>query len=445
MRLSRTHISDLLISKKVTIAPLVTFRVLFGLLMLASIIRFWANGWIHELYVAPRLYFPFIEGIQPLSGAGMYLVFAAMGFFAVCIALGLCYRISASSFFVLFTYVELIDKSNYLNHYYFVSLISFLLVLLPANGDFSLDVKLGLRKKLDVVPIGLINILKFQVGVLYLFAGIAKINPDWLLKAQPMKMWLSANAYKPVVGWLFRYKITAFVFSWMGMIYDTTIAFFLSKARTRSVAYAGVVLFHLMTWWLFPIGMFPFIMIAITTIFFSHATHDRWLSTLKRLFRWRIRSGNEQYLLNQPLKLIFAAFVVLQVILPMRYLAYPGDLFWTEQGYRFSWRVMLMEKAGQATFFVSDQGKDGESVVANYEYLTPQQEKMMATQPDVIAQFAKKLETIYRHKGMTDPVVRAEIYVTLNGRPSRLFIDPHTDLTKLKNDWSHKEWVLAND
>ncbi|MEQ8473026.1 MAG: HTTM domain-containing protein [Marinoscillum sp.] len=445
MPLSRTYIADHLVNKKVTIAPLVTFRVLFGLLMLVSVIRFWVNGWIHALYVAPKVYFPFIEGIQPLSGTGMYFVFAALALFAAFIAFGLCYRISAISFFLLFTYVELIDKSNYLNHYYFVSLIGFLLIWLPANGDFSLDVKLGLRKKLDLIPIGFINILKFQVGVLYLFAGIAKINPDWLLRAQPMKMWLSANAYKPVVGWLFRYKITAFGLSWIGMIYDITIPFFLSKRSTRFIAYAGVVLFHLMTWWLFPIGMFPFIMIAITTIYFSPETHDRWLTALKHLFRWQSRSENGQYLFNQPLKFIFAAFVVLQVILPMRYLAYPGDLFWTEQGYRFSWRVMLMEKAGQATFFVSDQGKEGESVVANYEHLTPQQEKMMATQPDMIVQFARKLETIYLKNGMSDPVVRAEVYVTLNGRPSRLFINPHTDLTEVKNDWSHKDWVLAND
>ncbi|MFY0607508.1 MAG: HTTM domain-containing protein [Cyclobacteriaceae bacterium] len=435
-------LKDRLITKKVTIAPLVTFRLLYGVLMLASTIRFWAKGWIAEQFIAPKVFFPFVEGLSPLPGIGMYVVFALIAVSTLFIILGYYYRVAAMTFFLLFTYVELLDKTNYLNHYYFVSLISFLMIFLPANRDFSLDVKWRGIKSIDLIPVGYINILRFQMGVLYFFAGIAKINSDWLWRAQPMKMWLGANVHLPMVGELFRYKITAYLFSWLGMIYDTTIPFLLSARKVWPYAYAAVVVFHLMTWWLFPIGMFPFIMIVITTIFFPFAFHERAVNWLKKVVNWQHTEGSVLPSIPRFTTSLMTLYILLQLLIPMRYLMYPGNLFWTEEGYRFSWRVMLMEKAGQASFYVRDFDQNKALLQPNYEYLTPQQEKMMATQPDMIVQYAHFLEKKYKAKGMADPVITADIYVTLNGRKNRRFIDPNIDLTEQENTWHHKDWIL---
>ncbi len=432
-------------AKKVTIAPLVTFRLLYGLLMFVSTVRFWTKGWIAEQYIEPQFFFPFINGLEPFPGNGMYFVFGLMAVSALLIIVGLYYRLASVSFFLLFTYVELLDKTNYLNHYYFVSLISFLMIFIPAHRDFSLDVKWRKVKTLELIPVGYINILRFQMGVLYFFAGIAKINADWLLRAQPMKLWLSANAYKPVVGELFRYKITAYIFSWFGMLYDTTIPFLLSIKRVWAFAYVAVILFHLMTWWLFPIGMFPLIMIVITTIFFPFQYHEIGLKWLKKITNWDVKAQSSELKIPRYQKSLLAVFIGVQLLLPMRYLMYPGNLFWTEEGYRFSWRVMLMEKAGHASFYVRDCDQKKAFFQPNYEYLTPQQEKMMATQPDMIVQYAHFLEEKYKSKGMQGPVITADVHVTLNGRKSRQFIDPSIDLTKVKNSWRHKEWILDDE
>ncbi len=428
-------------NRKVTIAPLVTFRILFGMLMLASMIRFWANGWIEELYIEPTFYFPFIEGVRPFPGIGMYVVFAVMMLATVLIIIGLFYRYAISAFFILFTYVELIDKTNYLNHYYFISLISFLMIFIPAHKAFSLDARIK-GSETSEVPVLYLNILRLQMGILYFFAGIAKINSEWLLKAQPLKMWLSANVFQPIIGPLFRYKITAYIFSWFGMIYDITIPFFLSFRKTVYTAYLFVIGFHFITWWMFPIGMFPWIMMVITTVFFPAGFHERLLGGLKTLVGWNRVSGTRVDHITPIYKVLITVFFFFQLLLPMRYLLYPGNLFWTEQGYRFSWRVMLMEKAGSATFYVRDKGADQSILVSNYEFLTPQQEKMMATQPDMIVQFAHYLEEVYKLKGMSDPVVTADVLVTLNGQPARTFIDPHIDLTKVENNWKNKDWIL---
>lgn len=415
--------------------------------MLISVVRFWFNGWIASQYIDPQFYFPFFSWIKPLPGIGMYLVFGVMALASLGIILGWFYRISAITFFLFFSYVELIDKTNYLNHYYFVSLVSFLLVLGPAHHAFSMDVKRGAVSSRSTCSALFINALKFQLGIVYFFAGLAKINADWLLRAQPLKLWLSAHVHKPIIGELFRWKATAFFFSWAGMLYDLMVPFLLSAKQTRPFAYGAVIGFHLITYWLFPIGMFPFIMIGATLIYFPASFHEKALSILLRVphdtkLPLHPFSGS---ISNSWRVGVLAVFFAFQLVFPFRYLAYPGDLFWTEQGYRFSWRVMLMEKAGHATFTIYDQHNNRKVQAANYDYLTPKQEKMMAMQPDMMLQYAHFLAEEYQVKGFEDPKVTVDAFVTLNGRRNRRFIDPNKDLVAIKDSWSHKDWILPND
>ena len=443
------------ITNQKSIAPLAVFRALFGFIMLVSIIRFAANGWIYELYIQPEFYFSFygFDWVAPLGSFGMYALFLVMGLAALFMMLGYYYRAAAVLFFLTFTYVELIDKTNYLNHYYFVSVVSFLLTLVPAHRAFSLDVIRKPEWKLDNVPAWTINIFMLQLGIVYFYAGLAKLNPDWLFHALPMKIWLPANAHLPLIGWLLEYEATAYLFSWAGAFYDLTIVFFLLYKPTRYFAYAAVVIFHLLTWVLFPIGMFPYIMILCTLIFFSAEFHERLIAKAKQWWNsigFKVSKSTKShgsYNLTKGassvLTVVLVMHFMLQLLLPLRFSLYPGELFWTEQGYRFSWRVMLTEKAGYAIFHVQnpETGKSWE--VSNYDYLTPNQEKMMATQADMILQFAHYLENEYQKQGISDVQITAETYVTLNGRRSRLMVDPQVDLTKINRGFAHKDWITS--
>lgn len=436
---------EYLVTKKVSLAPLVTFRVLFGGLVLFSTLRFIYNGWIFTQFIQPKFYFPFIPGVQPIGTVGMYLVFGLMCLSSLGIILAYRYRLSAIVFFLLFTYVELIDKTNYLNHYYFVSLVAFLMIFLPAHQQLSMDVSARRVSAATHCSVGFINILKFQIFIVYFFAGIAKINSDWLLQGQPLKLWLSANVHKPMLGALFRYPTTAVVMSWAGMLFDTLIPFFLFWKKTLPYAYVVVVVFHLLTGWLFPIGVFPYVMIASTLIFFPEKYHVKAVSftqsSLAFLFG-NLKNEATFVQMRKPFVSLLLVFVVFQLILPFRYLMYPGNIFWTEEGYRFAWRVMLMEKAGHATFTIYDADSKRKVQAANYEYLTPRQEKMMATQPDMMVQFAHHLASEYTGKGFKDPQVTVDAYVTLNGRRNKRYIDPSVDLTKVTNDLRPKQWIL---
>ncbi|AEA44753.1 HTTM domain-containing protein [Fluviicola taffensis] len=439
--------------KEVSISPLIAFRIIIGILFLFSTVRFILNGWVKQLYIDPPFHFSYLgfDWVKPLAGNGMYLPFIAMIVASLGIIFGAFYRFSTSLFFLAFTYVELLDKSYYLNHYYFVSLIAFLLIWMPANAQFSLDAKRNPSIQRETIPQWPIFLLRFQLGIVYCFAGIAKLNADWLFEAQPLRLWLQAFRDLPLVGNLFATSWVAFGFSWFSCFYDLTIPFFLSKNKTRVVAYVFVVVFHVITWLLFPIGVFPWVMICSTLIFFPASFHDRWLNKLKNWFRWKSVSAKISSPASKTVFIFTSIFLIIQIILPFRYLLYPNGLFWHEEGFRFSWRVMLVEKKGYATFYVEDPKTRNSIEISNEDYLSPQQIDQMSRQPDMILQFAHFLGNKYAdttfHFGsksvhLSRPRVTADVYVTLNGRPNQHFVGRETDLMKEHYNLKHRKWII---
>ena len=431
-----------------SIAPLVVFRIAFGALMFISTCRFILKGWVHSMYILPKMHFPYygFEWVKALPPVGMYLVFALLLISSFGIIVGAFYRISTILFFVLFTYVELIDKTNYLNHYYFVSLVSFMMIFIPASRSFSLDNKLFKRTETIEVPRFYVFILQLQLFLVYFFAGIAKINYDWLIEAQPLKTWLPAFSHFAIIGDFMESNWLAYLFCWFGCCYDLAIGFLLFNKRTVNVAYLFVLVFHLATALFFNIGMFPYVMITITIIFFKEELHLKIVQILKKLLRYteNMASSYNAKHVSKGITYVFFIFFIVQILMPFRYLLYNGKLFWTEQGYRFSWRVMLMEKAGTAFFYVEDKNTHQITEVDNKEYLTYMQEKMMATQPDMMVDYAKFLKQEFINKGYTDPRIKAQSFVTLNGSGSREFIDPTVDLSAETNCFlKNKNWVKS--
>lgn len=430
-------------------APLAVFRIFFGILMLFSLLRFWWNGWIEKLYIEPTYFFSYygFEWVKPLGGF-TYLIFIICALSALFVALGYKYRIAILLFFLSFTYIELMDKTTYLNHYYFISVLSFLMVFLPANAYFSVDALKNPDKSFQFVPRWSVDSIKMLLALVYFYAGLAKINSDWLLEAMPLKIWLPAKFDLPILGDLMHLEWVHYVFSWSGMLYDLSIPFLLLYRPTRMFAFVLVILFHLLTRALFPIGMFPYIMIVSALIFFDAGLHHRILNIISRLFSIpkKIFDNNRALTLKPALRKsilsIIAVFFFIQLFLPWRYLAYPGELFWTEEGFRFSWRVMLMEKAGFAQFKIMD-GKTGKTFyVDNADFLTPFQEKQMSTQPDFIIQYAKYLADVFKKDGHQNIEVYVESHVALNGRRSAPYINPEINLLTINDSFKPKKILL---
>ena len=451
-----THLTK----NQVSIYPLVVFRIIFGILMFFSTLRFILKGWLHDLYEVPTYFLTYygFDWVSPLPNPFMYVLFLLLLITCIFIIFGLFYRANTVLFFIIFTYIELIDKTNYLNHYYFISLISLLLILIPANSYFSLDAYFGNCKRKKTIQAWQINIIKLQIGLVYFFAGISKLNYHWLLEAQPLINWLKHQSDFPVIGKLFLYDFTAYLFSWVSAIFDIFIFFLLIDKRSKWISYFVAFVFHIMTAIMFPIGVFPYVMIASTLIFFNDNFHKKIIDFISKYGLLNSsksieEKNNYQTKTNSVLKFFLIGFFTLQLFLPLRFMLYPGKLFWTEQGYRFSWRVMLIEKAGYSQFYIHEPKMDRKMLIQNRDYLTPQQEKMMSTQPDMILQYAHFLSKTFKDSCLVEsngeiikmgrnPKITADITVSLFNKGSRKFIDSEKNLSEIKRGFGNKEWIL---
>ena len=418
--------------------------------MTLSMIRFVSKGWVEKLYLEPSFHFSFygFEWVKPF-GEMTYLLFLVCCMSAFFVAIGYKYRLSIIIFFLSFTYIELMDKTTYLNHYYFISILSFLMIFLPANSYYSIDSKIK-GYSFKKIPKWCTDCIKMLLFIVYFYSGLAKLNSDWLIEAQPLKIWLTSSYDLPIIGsTLMQQKWVHYAMSWGGMFYDLFIAFLLLYSRTRIFAFFLVVFFHLFTAILFPIGMFPYIMIVGSLIFFDPKTHNKMIQKIdgilkllgfksKKVELLQIKSHNNSIVLS-----IITVFFMIQLCFPFRYFLYPGELFWNEQGYRFSWRVMLIEKKGITNLKVLNKENGKSFMVMNAEFLSEFQERQMSFQPDFILEYAHHVGEYYKKNGLNEIEIYADSYVTLNGRLSQRFIDPKVNLLEEKRGFKNKTLVLA--
>lgn len=422
------------LNKEVSIAPLITLRVLFGGVMLFSLLRFIYYGWIESLYFNLKFNFSFFEFIPFPSNTLFYVIYFSLVLLSILVIIGYKYRISISLFFILFTYIELLEKSYYLNHYYFVSVLSFIMIFLPLGSYFSID---SFFKKEEIKVIHNWQLLspKILISIVYFYAGIAKLNYDWLFDAMPLRLWLPASSDLFLIGGLLKETWTAYLFSWFGAIYDLTIWVFLFNKSTRKYAYMVVVVFHLMTSILFQIGIFPYMMTLLTLIFFSSSFHEKLIEKLKVFLN--ISNSNFVELRQSTQKLnktFIMLFVFIQLIIPFRYVLYDGNIFWTEEGYRFSWRVMLMEKTGWVNFKLIDKKNNIEKLIDPSYELNEIQVKQMSFQPDMILQYAKHLGDKYQKETGFKPEIYVESFTSLNGSGSKRYFKNDIDIYNEKFD-----------
>ena len=89
-------------------AGLAAFRVLFGLLVAGSAIRFELNGWVEQFFAAPTFFFHHwgLDWVRPLPLPQMHALFAVMAVAGLCIAAGAFYRVACVAFFLAFSLLQ---------------------------------------------------------------------------------------------------------------------------------------------------------------------------------------------------------------------------------------------------------------------------------------------------------------------------------------------------
>lgn len=419
----------------IDIAPLVFFRVAFGALMLWEVWRYFEYDRIARYYIEPDFFFHYygFDWLRPLPGDGMFLLFHGLGALSVAIMLGLCYRLSMTVFWLCFSYVFLLDQAQYLNHFYLISLVSFLMIFIPAHRAFSLDALLRPAIRSQVAPAWALWLLRGQMAVVYVFGGIAKINPDWLA-GEPMRAWMADRTDFPIIGGLFTQEWMVMLFSYGGMLFDLLIVPLLLWRRTRQLALALALGFHLTNANLFNIGIFPYFAFAATLIFLP----PHWFRLGKRA-----ASGQQATKANPRLIVAgIALYFAVQIALPLRHWLYPGDPSWTEEGHTLAWHMRLRDKEAETALFASDPASGITWRLPLESYLTSHQYEQMGDDPHMILRLAHELTRRISAEMAVNVEIRAWSMVSLNSRAPQLMLDPTADLARTPDHLLAADWIL---
>jgi hypothetical protein len=375
---------------------------------------------------------------------------------AVCIAAGCCYRLACILFAAGFTYVFLLDATNYQNHYYLIILLSWALAIVPANRAVSVDAAWrhrsphapreemhhAERDAYDVAPAWSVWLLRFHIALPYFFGGVAKLDADWYSGA-PIKQMLSGRTGLPIIGpWLSNDLAVSF-FTWGGLLFDLSIVPLLLWKKSRPIAYILCVLFHLANSILFQIHVFPWFMIFATTIFFEPDWPRRVLGgrpldlDSPKLTPWPTLSP-----LTRLGFALLAIYCVLHLWWPLRHQLYGPNVNWTERGHYFSWRMMLRNKVAGVRYYLTDPETGKTSNPDLRPYLNAEQAGKFSKDPEMILQLAHFLAAEHRRETGRPLEVRALVLTSLNGRKPQLYIDPNIDLAKQPRGFYPRPWLM---
>ncbi len=430
--------------KQVDISPLIVFRILFGFLMVAECWGAIATGWVKETFVDPEFTFTFMgfEWTRFLLGKTMYGYFFVMGIFAWGVTLGYRYRLSSILLTIMWGLVYFMQKSHYNNHYYFIVIIATLMCLVPANSYYSLDVKQKRVQEKATCASWCLWVFAAEITILYFYAAIAKIYPGWIngdfiaVKYQAQASW-----FENTLGWdsfaeLLRNKSLQEFIVWAGIFFDLLIVPLLLWKKTRTPALLLTFIFHLSNSITLHVGIFPYFALSFALFFYPP-------ETIRQIFFKRKPIITHHPIAHyQPWTVSFICLIlIIHTLLPLRHYFIQDDVFWTEEGHRMSWRMMLRAKSGHTTFTMVD-AKGKRSILNPTDYITPRQAAVMQVKPDMIWQFVQYVKEKKAEEGLDSIQIFAKGKLSLNRGPYYSFIYDTVDLTQVQwNSFKHETWL----
>ena len=428
--------------RRIDNSALIVFRIAFGLLIFLESVGAILTGWVTRNIVQPKFTFSFIgfEWIQPLPGNGMYIYYIVMGVFGLLVMVGYKYRLSMIAFTLMWTATYLMQKSSYNNHYYLLMLLSAIMVFLPANRYFSIDARLKPEIKKISMPQWCSWVFIIQMFIVYTYASIAKMYPDWL-DTSVMEVILRGKRNYVIVGELLQQKWMHYFITYGGLLFDGLIIPLLLYKPTRKWAFFVSLFFHLFNSFVFQVGIFPYLSIAFALFFFDPKT-VRNLFLKKKPFYDKNEVVIPSY--KRPFIVVFVIYFIIQIGLPLRHWFFKDDVLWTEEGHRLSWRMMLRSKSGSTFYRVIDSKTNAPIPINLNDYLTKNQQRTASTKPDVIWQFAQHLKKDFAKKGI-DVKVFVNAHVKVNNNQYQRLIDPNVDLANVQwEPLKHSDWLLPS-
>ncbi len=421
-------------------SPLIVFRIFFGFLIACESFGAILTGWVRSVLIEPKFTFSFIgfEWLQPLPGYGMYVYFIIMGLLGIAIMAGYRYKIAIIAYTFLWAGVYFMQKTSYNNHYYLLLIISFYMIFLPANQYASLDVKQHRTQKQNSMPYWINLLFMIQIAIVYIYAALAKIYPDWL-NGTFTKILLSESAYYQSFPKLFSNQLFYLFIAYAGILFDLLIVPLLLFKKTRTFALLTSLSFHLFNAVFLQVGIFPFFALSFSLFFYP-------TEKIRKIFFKNKNTVEDPLVSNSFGKQLFLYFLIpfllVQLLLPLRHYFIEGNVLWTEEGHRLSWRMMLRKRDGYIAIKIKNN-ETGELIYYDYQKnLSSKQARALATKPDFIWQYCQKIKKEYQGKNIS---IYIDCQNNINNGKFKILINPKQDFVKAKwNYFAHNNWILVN-
>jgi vitamin K-dependent gamma-carboxylase len=425
------------LAQPVSTTQLAVFRILFGFLLACESFGAIATGWVKTVFIDSKFTFNFIgfEFLQALHGEKMYAYYVGMGILGILICIGKFYRISMFLFTLMWSGVYLAQKEHYNNHYYFLMLLCFMMNFIPAHCKASFDAKQNHNLRADFIVRWLPYSLLFIVAILYFYAALAKFYPDWL-DGTFAKILLEGMTTRTWLLEIFTQKWFLLLYSYFGIVFDLLVIVALIYRPTRKLAFLASFVFHISNAITLKIGIFPFLALSFLVFFVD----ENYLN--KKILRNQSLEGKTYIETRKWVQYAFVLFFILQLLLPLRHYFIQGNVFWTEEGHRLSWRMMLREKQGTLSIRLVDKETKKVTYHNITNDLTHKQQRVVATSPDMLWQYCQYLKKINNNKVS----VYADCHVSLNRRTSVRLVNPDVDMAAATySHFKHNSWITPQE
>ena len=417
------------------------FRICFGVVLIVSTNTLWDNlelNYINQFFAYKYQGF---EWVTLATENWLRLILASMFVSAALILLGIFIRFASLIFLIGYTYFFLLDASYYNNHYHIIILLAIL--FLVTNGGKSLSIRSFFIRSPIIEKSERWKrwIFQIQIFIVYFFGGLTKLNYDWL-SGGTMACILTAGADFHDKGSFFQSDVAVYLYTWAGLIFDLVVGFLLLWRPTKLWAIPAILAFNILNAFYFKIGVFPYMMIAATILFFD----ERDFNKIKRLFRINTRTFEHQadadFRTGKYVYTFLLTYLMIQLILPIRHHFIKGNVDWTGEGKKFAWRMKQPCKIPEK--FVLNFGHPDPDVEIGLNFrLNTSQMNELLYYPEHIVQLRNYLLGRVDKSIRNEIVFYPEISVSMNSRRAKTIYDIKRYNFKEVVDkrGGHNEWI----
>ena len=432
-------------------SSLALFRFLFGLVILYQFTVVFSPSFVQENILSPSLHFPYplFEwlDLDQIPKEAVHIIFRVTLIAIFALTVGVMTRIACITALLGFSYVFMLDKSWYNNHYYLMILLLGVLCISHSHRWLSLALWRSDKESKDFVPFWQIFLLRFHILIAYFYGAIIKLTPDWLVHAQPMRRVLREfNVSIVSASW------DAYFCAYTGLLFDLLLPVMLIWGKYKRFTFACILLFNLANHFLFgqQIAVFPFLMIASYVLFLEpsqprHAYHKFKIAIQNCMANLQGRKPTKAHpktldivlpeytasrMKNMGMVLI-VSWICFQLIFPLHWRVKTGTNHWIEEGRRFSWTMMSRGIDAFVAFSILNPKTNKAYRVRFSDYLSMKQYLNITSSPDMMKRFTKYLYEHGNKHGIKNPVIRFYSEMSLNGRaPQPFYYGEYSRVTK---------------